>query len=276
MYLHKTHFMTRGSRIAAVSRISALQKVPKPMSHFPISKAGIQNMTRFPLLLNNSSKPSIHPSSQTRSFFSFSSFYPSNSKSISDKINISEDVNSLSSSLSSLPQTATTVSTVSTPTPTPTPATPTSSIDSISTATTSSSNEIVLENGVDLIDKTLNVALSAGQKLESITTIGDLHSLGLASYYTPTGWIQNAIEFCYLSFDLPWWATLVVATFIIRSALFPLAVKAQKASVDLQKLKPIIDPIKERASVLQQRGDSQGALKENQKIIQVFKVSIHA
>lgn len=254
----------------AVSR-SALQKRPK-IRHFPISKTGIQNM-RFPLLLNSqprnpSSRFSIH---QTRSFFSFSSFYPPNSKSNSDKIIATQqDPNSASLS-SSLPPVASPSSTATVPTLD-------SSADSISAPT--SSNEIALENGVDLIDKTLNAAVIAGQdvdqKLEAITAIGDLHSLGIASFYTPTGWIQNAIEFCYLSFDLPWWATLVVATFIIRTALFPLAVKAQKASVDLQKLKPIIDPIKERASVLQQRGDSQGALRENQKIIQVFKVFIHS
>ena len=107
--------------------------------------------------------------------------------------------------------------------------------------------------------------------MEAIQSIGDLNSLGLASYYSPIGLIQNAIELCYLTFGLPWWATLIVSTFVIRFALFPIAVKAQKASVDLQNLRPLIDPIKEKAAVLQQRGDAQGALRENQKVIQVFK-----
>ncbi len=107
--------------------------------------------------------------------------------------------------------------------------------------------------------------------MEAIQSIGDLNSLGLASYYSPIGLIQNAIELCYLTFGLSWWATLIVSTFVIRFALFPIAVKAQKASVDLQNLRPLIDPIKEKAAVLQKRGDAQGALRENQKVIQVFK-----
>ena len=79
------------------------------------------------------------------------------------------------------------------------------------------------------------------------------------------------MEASYLVTGLPWWGTLIASTFLIRFLLFPVAVKAQKASIDMQNLKPLVDPIRERATQLSKLGDSQGALRENQKVIQVFK-----
>ena len=37
-----------------------------------------------------------------------------------------------------------------------------------------------------------------------------LSSLGLGSWYTPVGWIQNSLEWLHVTFDLPWWGSIAI------------------------------------------------------------------
>lgn len=96
--------------------------------------------------------------------------------------------------------------------------------------------------------------LQCGGTIDKISEIGDLHSIGLASFYTPVGWIQSGLEILYLTTGLPWWASIILGSALVRVALFPVAIKAQRASIDLQNLKPLTDIHKDRAAVLNNRG----------------------
>ena len=46
---------------------------------------------------------------------------------------------------------------------------------------------------------------------ETLNALGEptLQSLGLGSYFWPTGWVQNALEFLHVTLDLPWWGCIV-------------------------------------------------------------------
>ncbi len=87
-------------------------------------------------------------------------------------------------------------------------------------------------------------------KLQQISNFGDLKSLGFSSAFTPVGWMESAMEATFITTGLPWWATIIVSTVLVRGCLFPIAVKAQKAAVDLQNLRPAMDSIKAHLSLL--------------------------
>ncbi|KAJ3103352.1 Mitochondrial inner membrane protein oxa1l [Physocladia obscura] len=88
-----------------------------------------------------------------------------------------------------------------------------------------------------------------------ITSIGDLHALGLGSYYSPVGLFENFLEAVYLTTGLPWWATIATTTVFIRIALLPFVVKSQRTGAMMANLKPLIAPIQTELKAAQASGD---------------------
>lgn len=82
-----------------------------------------------------------------------------------------------------------------------------------------------------------------------------LNSLGLGSWYTPTGWMQNLMEMLHVQLDLPWWQTLPIVAVIIRIALFPIVVKAQKNAVFMRKIGPDLARYQEKIEDAKITGD---------------------
>lgn len=68
--------------------------------------------------------------------------------------------------------------------------------------------------------------------------VGDLKALGLASNWTPVGWIQQALEAITATTGLPWWATIVGATITLRLCIAPLMVHVQGNSIRLANIQP--------------------------------------
>ncbi|KAJ3299188.1 Mitochondrial inner membrane protein oxa1l [Blyttiomyces sp. JEL0837] len=64
--------------------------------------------------------------------------------------------------------------------------------------------------------------------MAAITQFGDLKSLGLC-HNSPVGLVQYLLEGVHVLSGTPWWATIMIATVIIRILVFPLIVKAQVA-----------------------------------------------
>ncbi|KAJ3323106.1 Mitochondrial inner membrane protein oxa1l [Boothiomyces sp. JEL0866] len=108
-------------------------------------------------------------------------------------------------------------------------------------------------------------------KLTSISNIGDLKLLGLASNYTPVGWIQQFLEFVHVTTGMEWWATIAVSTLLARVLLFPVLIKTQRAMIKMTNIKPQIEPIQTEMNRLRSIGDAMGAAKEQQKLMQVFR-----
>lgn len=122
-------------------------------------------------------------------------------------------------------------------------------------------------NGTILTD-TIPIAI---EKLQSISQIGDLESLGLCSWFTPVGYIERLLETVHVFGGMEWIGTIALTVVIFRIALFPLAAKAQRSSVMLQNVKPFSQVHMDRAEVLKRNGDTQGAKQQFQKSFQVMK-----
>lgn len=82
-----------------------------------------------------------------------------------------------------------------------------------------------------------------------------LESIGLASSYTPVGLIQKLMEFVHISFDIPWWTTIVIGTVCVRVLIFPLVIKAQKNMIKFSNHMPMVQELQMKMSEARQCGD---------------------
>ncbi|XP_054160946.1 mitochondrial inner membrane protein OXA1L-like [Oppia nitens] len=95
-----------------------------------------------------------------------------------------------------------------------------------------------------LIDLSDSVDMSA--MAETIMTNMPITELGLASNYTPMGWVLHMLE----SFHsvMPWWATIAVATLCFRIAMFPLVIKAQKNAMLMNQIMPELQLLQQKST----------------------------
>ena len=107
--------------------------------------------------------------------------------------------------------------------------------------------------------------------VDSLMKATDLASIGLGSWYTPVGWLQNSMEFVHVSLGLPWWASIATITIIIRSCLFPLVLKAMKNNSKLLLIQPDMTEIMGRVNQSKSRGDMVTAQQEMLKLSELFK-----
>lgn len=87
--------------------------------------------------------------------------------------------------------------------------------------------------------------------------ISELASAGLGSLWTPVGYVQNTLEFLHSTLEIPWWASIIALTVVVRIACFPLVIKAQKASGDLAKYMPEIQVLQEKITRARKAGDKE-------------------
>lgn len=92
--------------------------------------------------------------------------------------------------------------------------------------------------------------------LTDVVARGDLASLGLASIYTPVGWIQNALEVLHVSAGLSWAGSVVALTVGIRFFLLPLVVKQMKTAARLADMKPELEQIQAESRRAYESGDA--------------------
>ncbi|KNE72081.1 YidC/Oxa1 family membrane protein insertase [Allomyces macrogynus ATCC 38327] len=85
-------------------------------------------------------------------------------------------------------------------------------------------------------------AEAAVQVAQTAHAWGDLASAGLASAWTPVGWVQMGLETLHMA-GLPWWLAIAATTVVIRAAMFPLMVKMQKHTAALHNVRPEMDKI---------------------------------
>jgi membrane protein insertase Oxa1/YidC/SpoIIIJ len=72
------------------------------------------------------------------------------------------------------------------------------------------------------------------------------HVIASSSESTWTGPVDLTVmglDYIHIMTGLPWWATIACSTFALRTALFPLAVKAIKNSHIAKRIKPELDMI---------------------------------
>ncbi|KAI9187568.1 hypothetical protein H9P43_001957 [Blastocladiella emersonii ATCC 22665] len=92
------------------------------------------------------------------------------------------------------------------------------------------------------IDASVNVA-SVEMATSAVHAYGGLKAAGLASNWTPVGWVQTALEFMHVSTGLPWWGSIAVVTIGLRLVLSPVMIKLQRNAAVMANIKPELDRI---------------------------------
>ncbi|EJD43552.1 hypothetical protein AURDEDRAFT_104628 [Auricularia subglabra TFB-10046 SS5] len=75
--------------------------------------------------------------------------------------------------------------------------------------------------------------------------LGELRELGLGSYFTPVGWIQNLIEAAGAATGLPAWAIIPLLTIVTRVAVMPWIVQATQQSSKLLAISPELTKLRQ-------------------------------
>lgn len=83
-----------------------------------------------------------------------------------------------------------------------------------------------------------------------------LQQLGLGSYYTPIGWVQNCIEYFHASLGLPWYTSIALFAVCMRFCLFPITVKSQQNAAKMKKIAPLTNRLKDKLNEAKLSGDS--------------------
>ncbi|GFR94743.1 mitochondrial inner membrane protein OXA1L [Elysia marginata] len=95
----------------------------------------------------------------------------------------------------------------------------------------------------------------------SLNALGEpsLQSLGLASMW-PSGLMQQGLEMLHVA-GLPWWASIVTGTVIVRLCMFPIVVKAQRMSINMMNHMPTIQKLQLKFTQARQRGNMLEAMR---------------
>lgn len=81
-----------------------------------------------------------------------------------------------------------------------------------------------------------------------------LREMGLGGW-SPSGMLQHCLDFMHSSFGLPWWATIVVGTLIVKTLMFPLVVKGQKNAAHMNNHLPQMQALQLRMSEARKMGN---------------------
>uniref|UniRef100_A0A023FS83 Putative cytochrome oxid n=1 Tax=Amblyomma cajennense TaxID=34607 RepID=A0A023FS83_AMBCJ len=68
-------------------------------------------------------------------------------------------------------------------------------------------------------------------------TVPTLQSVGLGGW-SPSGIVQQLLDFLHASTGLPWWATIAVSTVVVKVCLLPLVLKGQRNSIHMNNNLP--------------------------------------
>ena len=154
--------------------------------------------------------------------------------------------------------------------PTPGELTPSSSSEPTMTTLISSPSESIVPEGAPLADMAANTTSLFEPLTTAVLQIGDFKALGLAGW-TPPGVIEHLFEYLYVTTGLPWWATITVATILIRLAVFPIFVKLQRLSARMMEIKPELEKIQNRMAQFKKEGDVMATQAEQMKMMEFMK-----
>lgn len=68
-------------------------------------------------------------------------------------------------------------------------------------------------------------------------TVPTLQSVGLGGW-SPSGIVQQLLDFLHASTGLPWWATIAISTVVVKVCLLPLVIKGQRNSIHMNNNLP--------------------------------------
>ncbi|XP_045463434.1 mitochondrial inner membrane protein OXA1L isoform X2 [Harmonia axyridis] len=114
--------------------------------------------------------------------------------------------------------------------------------------------------------------LPVNEVVEQLNALGQptFASMGLGGW-TPVGLIQQCFEFCNVTMGIPWWGTIAIGTLIIRLAMFPLVVIAQRNSAKMANNLPGLQAIQMKLTEARQCGNQLEAAKYSQEMMIFMK-----
>jgi YidC/Oxa1 family membrane protein insertase len=100
---------------------------------------------------------------------------------------------------------------------------------------------------------------------DAVMKIGDLSAMGLANF-TPAGLVERLMEAIHVTTGMPWWATILAATFAARIALVPLNIKTQRSAAKMRTIQPQVKDLMDKYAAAKTAGD------ENLKLLYMSEV----
>lgn len=108
--------------------------------------------------------------------------------------------------------------------------------------------------------------------VQALTPIGEptFASLDLGGY-SPVGILQSSLEYLHVSCDLPWYATIIASTFVIRMLLTPIVVKSQQNAALMRNIMPEMQEIQNKITEARQMGNAVAYAEHNQELIAMMQ-----
>ncbi|KXS21357.1 hypothetical protein M427DRAFT_51585 [Gonapodya prolifera JEL478] len=169
--------------------------------------------------------------------------------------------------------------------PTPTPSPPTDLSPPVDISISPPADFSTLSSAVDQLTALATTAsstiTSAATDLVSTTAtipptatlhIGTVRELGLGSFATPVGWLENLLEASHVLTGLPWWGTIVLTTVAIRALLLPLVGRMQRNAALMASIQPTLKPIQSRLTAAARAGDRQEQMKATEELQALYKL----
>lgn len=85
--------------------------------------------------------------------------------------------------------------------------------------------------------------------------LGDFAAHGFGSMW-PSGMVQSALELLHVQTGLPWWASIIVLTTVVRAAMLPLNLRLVGNASRLARVQPQLTALTEQIKRAKEAGDS--------------------
>ncbi|CAF2036480.1 unnamed protein product [Rotaria magnacalcarata] len=100
-----------------------------------------------------------------------------------------------------------------------------------------------------------------------------LSTLDLGKWYLPTGWVQQGLDLIHADIGLPWWGTLMVGTFIIRTITTPVAIYNQRNAAKMQLHMPKLQELQGKLQEARIRNDQLAIMRAGSDLMEFMKYS---
>ncbi|XP_061719619.1 mitochondrial inner membrane protein OXA1L-like [Cydia pomonella] len=95
-------------------------------------------------------------------------------------------------------------------------------------------------------------------------------SLGLGGW-SPVGMVQQCLEYVHVSLDIPWWGAILIGTIVVRVAMFPLVIMAQRNTAVMNNNLPEIQLLQVKMTQARQSGNQLEAARYAQEMMMFMK-----
>lgn len=132
-----------------------------------------------------------------------------------------------------------------------------------------STNGIVSSPFSEVVETSAQAKWALDASVTDLSMENDISSLGLGGY-SPIGLIQSSLEWIHVHTGLPWWSSIIVATVILRSAMFPLAVRVQANAARFNNIRPETEKLMAKIKHHDRFGNKNLSAMANKKLMDLY------